>query len=332
MAVDSTAYSTQGPLRRRPILLFLAIAFGFSWSVGLGLALAGGLRSPALSLLLLIYMLGPGIAALVVSRWVDRPDSIPRSLGISQVRPVGRFILLLLGAIVLAVALVLGALAVGSLLGLYHADLTGFSGFRAYLEQVAPAALTRVSIGTVVLLQFLNVGIGAFVNLVPALGEELGWRGWLLPALLPAGVPTAVVVSGALWGLWHAPLILLGYNYPGGPAWLGVLAMICFAVVIGAVLSWLRLRTGSIWPAAIAHGAVNAAAGFPLVFLAFGTTFSPLTTTILGWSGWLLPAALVALLAWRGQFRLDRDRWLAPVQGRPLAGPGAGLRAPRLEP
>ncbi|MEH0111054.1 CPBP family intramembrane glutamic endopeptidase [Tersicoccus sp. MR15.9] len=332
MAVDSTAYSTGGRLRRRPILVFLAIAFGFSWLVGLGLALAGGLRSPALPVLLLVYMLGPAIAALVVSRWVERPDSIPRALGISQVRPVGRFVLLLLGAVVLAVVLVLGALAVGALFGLYHADLTGFSGFRAYLEQVAPTALTRVSLGTVVALQFLNVLIGAFVNIVPSLGEELGWRGWLLPALLPAGVPTAVVVSGALWGLWHAPLILLGYNYPGGPGWLAVIAMICFAVVIGAVLSWIRMRTDSIWPVAAAHGAINAAAGFPLVFLAWGTTFSPLTTTILGWSGWLVPAVLVAVLAWRGQFGVDRQPWLAPVQGRPLAGPGTGLRAPRLDP
>lgn len=326
------AYTTGGVIRRRPILVFLAIAFGFSWLVGLGLAVAGGLRSPALPVLLLVYMLGPGIAALVVSRWVDRPDSIPRALGVSQVRPVGRFVALLLGAVVLAVVLVLGALAVGALFGLYRADLVGFSGFRAYLEQVAPAALSRVSMGTVVLLQFLNVLIGAFVNVIPALGEELGWRGWLFPALLPAGVPTAVVVSGALWGIWQAPLIALGYHYPGGPAWLGMLAVICFAIVIGALLSWLRLRTGSVWPAVLARGAINAAAGLPLVFLAYGTTFTPLTTTILGWSGWLLPAVLIAVLAWRGQFRLDREPWLAPVPGRPSAGPGTGLRAPRLDP
>ncbi len=70
-------------------------------------------------------------------------------------------------------------------------------------------------IGVLVLLQLLALPMAAFINLVPALGEELGWRGWLLPKLMPLGAIPAILTSGVIWGLWHTPLILLGYNYPG---------------------------------------------------------------------------------------------------------------------
>src|SRR5436305_814196 len=58
-----------------------------------------------------------------------------------------------------------------------------------------------------------------------AFGEQWGWRGYLLPRLLPLGQWPALLLSGAIWGLWHAPVILLGYNYPQHPI-LGVLVMV----------------------------------------------------------------------------------------------------------
>jgi membrane protease YdiL (CAAX protease family) len=55
--------------------------------------------------------------------------------------------------------------------------------------------------------------VGAFINVIPAIGEELGWRGWLLPKRMPLGTVPALVLSGIIWGIWHAPLVLL--RYPG---------------------------------------------------------------------------------------------------------------------
>ena len=99
------------------------------------------------------------------------------------------------------------------------------------------------------------------MNVVFCFGEEWGWRGYLLPKLsekLP--VVPLMLVTGVIWGLWHAPITAMGHNYglnyPGFP-WLGIVAMCGFCTVMGTFLSWLTLRTGSCLPAILAHGAVN---------------------------------------------------------------------------
>lgn len=157
-------------------------------------------------------------------------------------------------------------------------------------------------IGTLVAVQLATIPLGALINLLPALGEELGWRGWLLPRLLPLGTVSALLVSGVIWGLWHAPLILLGYNYPEAPGWLGLVCTVVMCILVGAVFGWLRLRSGSVWPAALAHAAFNAAAGSYLLFAAAGERVDTTQATVLGWSGWIVPLALVVVLVATGRF------------------------------
>lgn len=101
--------------------------------------------------------------------------------------------------------------------------------------------------------------------LLPYFGEEFGWRAYLTPKLtelLPE--PLAVLISGIIWGLWHAPLTISGHNfgvdYPLYP-FTGIGYMCLFCVCIGAFLTVLTKRTGSVFPAAIAHGTNNALAG-----------------------------------------------------------------------
>lgn len=294
----------------RPILAFLALAFGLSWLVALPLWLGDGLASPWFGLIALAMMATPAIAALVVVFFLDKPARRAAALGLWPIGRPGRFIGFLALALVVPVALILAALPVGAVLGVYPADFVGFSGFReltnAQLFATGQPPL-QIPIEVLVALQFVNVLIGAFINLIPAMGEELGWRGWLLPKLLPLGVAPAILLSGVIWGLWHAPLILLGYNYPTAPGWLGLLAMCGMCVVIGAVFSWLRIRAGSVWAPALAHGAFNAAAGFSIVFVAAGQVIDTTQATILGWSGWIVPLVLVIVLAVMGKFSPLRD-------------------------
>ena len=108
------------------------------------------------------------------------------------------------------------------------------------------------------------------LNAALALGEETGWRGYLLPALLPLGRLPALLLTGLIWAVWHLPLILLGYEYPGAPRGLALLAFVVFCVGAGALLGWFRLRSNSILPAAVAHGAINAWAGVPTLLAAAG--------------------------------------------------------------
>jgi uncharacterized protein len=125
------------------------------------------------------------------------------------------------------------------------------------------AAVWAFGLGGVELSRFTTpvatfVLLGTLQSTFSATGEELGWRGFLVPALAQRMSFTGTsIVSGAIWAAWHVPLIVgSGYN-AGAPGWYSVL---CFAVmVIGLsfAFAWLRLRSGSVWPAALLHGAHN---------------------------------------------------------------------------
>jgi membrane protease YdiL (CAAX protease family) len=290
----------------RPVIVFLVIAFGLSWLIALPLWMGDGLSNPFSPLVAVAMMATPAIAALIVVFFVERPVNRARALGVWPLKPVGRFLGYLALGLVVPIVLILAALPIGAALGVYPADFTHFSAlqevFDAQMKALGSAAL-EIPIGELVALQFVNVIIGAFLNIIPAAGEEIGWRGWLLPKLMPLGTVPALIVSGVIWGLWHAPLILLGYNYADAPGWIGLLMMVGVCILAGGVFGWLRIRSDSVWPAALAHGSFNAAAGFSLVFAAAGETIDTVHATILGWSGWIVPLVLVAVLVATGQFR-----------------------------
>jgi membrane protease YdiL (CAAX protease family) len=308
----------------RSIVIFVAIAFGLSWLVALPLWLGDGLATPLFPLIAIAIMATPAIAALIVVFFVERPEGRARALGLWPMRPVGRLIGYSLLGIFVPIALVLVALPVGALLGVYPADFVNFSAFDQLLTdqmEAAGAPALPIPVGALVAIQMATVPLAAFINLIPALGEELGWRGWLLPKLLPLGAVPAILISGVIWGLWHAPLILLGYNYPDAPGWLGLLAMVGMCTVFGAIFGWLRIRSESVWPAALAHAAFNGAAGSYLLFAMAGEHIDTTQATVLGWSGWLVPIVLVIILLATGQFR-------RPVATEKPAAPLAPAGAP----
>jgi membrane protease YdiL (CAAX protease family) len=308
VALRDDARPAPGDLRH--VVVFTGLAIALAWLVALPLWTGDGLASPWFPLVAVAVMTTPAVAALVVVLLLERPRHPARVLGLWPLTPVRRLLGYGALALVVPIALVLAALPVGALLGVYPADFTGFSGFRAVLDQQLRAAGVEelpLPIGTLVAVQLATIPLGALINLLPALGEELGWRGWLLPKFLPLGAVPAVLVSGVIWGLWHAPLILLGYNYPDAPGWLGLTCMVAMCVLVGAVFGWLRLRSGSVWPAALAHGAFNAAAGTYLLFAAAGERVDTTQATVLGWSGWIVPLALVVVLVATGRFAPRKD-------------------------
>lgn len=138
-----------------------------------------------------------------------------------------------------------------------------------------------------------------FINMLFAVGEEVGWRGYLTPALTERyGKKKALVLSGCVWGAWHWPLIILsGYEYGtgywGAPV-TGMLCMLLFTTAFGIFLSWLYERSGSVWTCALCHGAANAIAGLPLYFLLADATSYLLGPTFAGLIGGL-PLLLLAV-------------------------------------
>ena len=95
-----------------------------------------------------------------------------------------------------------------------------------------------------------------------AFGEEAGWRGYMMPKLMKLmSKGKAVLVGGIIWGLWHAPLTCIGHNfgtdYPGFP-YVGILKMCILCTLMGMILTFVTVKSGSVWPAAIMHGVHNA--------------------------------------------------------------------------
>lgn len=240
-------------------------------------------------------MFTPTAAAIVVTVGVEKRKV--KELGLIPEKPYGQFVLFLLLALVIMIALPLLALPVGAALGVYHADLTHFSGYAQQLGKTLP-----MDVKTLVIIQLATLPLGAIFNVLVTAGEEIGWRCWLFPKLLPLGPLPAIIISGIIWGLWHAPVVLLGYNYPGVPGGLALLAMCGMCIVYGGVLAWLRMRSQSVWPAALGHGVINAAGGTALLFASAGQPYNPLHASLLGWSGWIIPAIMIAILLVRKQF------------------------------
>lgn len=283
------------------VAVFTILSFGLAWLICLPLWLGRGLAEPSSVFLLPLMMFTPAVAAVVVTFAMRVPARGERAafLGLWPLRPAKRVVwLIVLGWLAPPVIVALGVL-LSAALGFVQLDLA-FSGLAAQLESALPPGTPMPPIALVVGAQIAMIPVGALANSVLAFGEELGWRGWLLPALRPAGTWPALILSGVIWGLWHSPVILLGYNF-GRTDVTGVLFMVGGCVAWGVLLGWLRLRSASLWPAVIAHGALNAAGGLVLLFAATQPDLA--LAGPLGVAGWIVAAVIVAVLALTGQFR-----------------------------
>lgn len=299
------------------VIAFVAIAFGLAWLVALPLWLGDGLAEPMSAVLLPVMMFTPAVATLVVMLALGVPARGQRArfLGLWPLRPAKRVVWLMVLGWLVPPLLVGLSIVVAAALGFVQLDLT-FAAFAAELEKAVPAGTPLPPVGVVVLAQIAIVPVGALFNSIFAFGEEIGWRGWLLPALRPLGTWRALLFSGVIWGLWHSPVILLGYNF-GRTDITGVLFMIGGCVAWGILLGWLRLRSASVWPAVIAHGSLNAAGGLIILFAV--TQPDMALAGPLGVAGWIVLALVIVLLAVTGQFRKQPE--LADAPGRLLSPP-----------
>lgn len=302
-----------------PVALFVALAFGLAWLVALPLWLMD-LESSAAQLVFPItasaMMFTPAIAAVVTMFATRTPRGERlRFLGMWPLRPAKRVVGMMLLALFAPLAVFALATAVAVLFGWVRLDLVHFSGFveantAALPEGVDPGIMPQPGLLIAINLALFPI-LAVIPNSIVGFGEELGWRGWLLPALRPLGLWPSLLLSGAIWGLWHAPLTLLGHNY-GLFDWRGVALMTLNCTISGVVFGWLRLRSGSVWPAAIGHGAFNGTGGMIVWFMAAGQleTFDTALASVAGVAGWIVFAVIIAVLALTGQ--LKREPELAP--------------------
>jgi membrane protease YdiL (CAAX protease family) len=144
----------------------------------------------------------------------------------------------------------------------------------------------------------LTVVVLFLPSLFAALGEEIGWRGLLLPELAKGyDFTRAALISGVIWAIYHYPAILFADYHSDAPLWF-VLPMFTISVVsVSCILAWLRLKSGSVWTAAILHASHNlfVQSVFDPMTLDFGLT--PYLTTEFG-AGLAIAYVLLAFYYW----------------------------------
>lgn len=252
-------------------------------------------------------MYTPTVAAVVAAKLVERQPKVLLDLGIWPVASWPRLLTSIAIAFGVVIAVVLAALVTSAIAGTYVFDLRTFRGAEQYFAaQLAAVGRTTAlpPIAVLVAVDLAALPLNSLIASGLALGEEIGWRGFLYPRLrAKLGDTLAVVVLGIIWGVWHAPLLLLGYNYPSlAPGW-RLVWMSMFCILLTAILAWVRQRSRSVWPAAIGHGTVNAGLGLTALMLGASPELHTAAASLMGWAGWPVGILLAAWLLSRHALR-----------------------------
>ncbi len=239
---------------RKGVFSFLLITFGLTYLLE-GLLILAGFRVTAIpamagQLAIAAFMWIPAIATVITIRFVthQKASTILLRFGPSIKPYLATMALIPLTFVI--TYLITWALGLGS--PDWH--LQGFYSLVATTGADMSTAPNPTML--LILFTFMTVLVSPFFNTLFGLGEEIGWRGFLLPRLMPLGKWKAYAILGVIWGLWHAPLVLVGFNYPGHPL-LGLLLMILLTEAIGLFINELTLRYQSAILAGWVHGVFN---------------------------------------------------------------------------
>lgn len=234
------------------LLIYLALSFALAWAVFFAFILTGHQwdgSNPNLESFAGLGMLAPFMAH-VLTRLITKEgfamtgkDSM--MLGISFKNK--KWFYFLFAMIVPWIYFEIGH----ALNFLIYPEIFDPEGYRQY----------EISKNMLILVPITSILQGTIVSFA-AFGEEGGWRGYMMPKLMNLmGTKKAVLIGGIIWGLWHAPLTCVGHNYgtdyPGFP-YVGILLMCIFCTSLGIALTYVTVKSGSVWPAAIMHTVNNA--------------------------------------------------------------------------
>ena len=148
----------------------------------------------------------------------------------------------------------------------------------------------------------LNLTFALLLGTLVTLGEEYGWRNFMIQKFMRLGRTKALLYSGIIWGLWHAPIIVTGFNYgtdyPFFPI-TGILMMCIFTTLLGIILTWLRYASKSVSPSALGHAVYNNAAG---AFALYYTT-SLFIGSVAGLIAFVIMGIIIMILHMTGELK-----------------------------
>jgi len=198
----------------------------------------------------LLYVTGamwsPGLAALATKRLFGEPISeLPWKWGGARYAWLAYFIPF---AYALPVYLVAWLTPLG---GFLDPEFVGRTAAQFGWPGLSPVLV-------LVLFVLITSTVGLVAKTSRALGEEIGWRGFLVPELNKVvGFTGVSVISGLMWAAYHFPVLLFGDYNKGAPAWVSLTCFTLMVVADSFIMAWLTLRSNSLWPAAICHGSHN---------------------------------------------------------------------------
>lgn len=231
------------------LLIYLAFSFLLAWIPTIIYTSGGGeYESAAMQTILTYSMLCPSIAMLL-TRWITRegfPMKGENSLGLGIILNNKKCIWYMVALFLPVIYRELG-------MGLIYLIAP---------ESFDPAMVAENGIPKSVVWLFPVSAITASgIYSIGALGEEAGWRGYMMPKLEELfGTGKAVLIGGIIWGVWHFPANMAGHNFGTGywgEPWTGFIVFTLFTICMGAILTYLTRKTGSVWPATFMHAVNN---------------------------------------------------------------------------
>ncbi len=187
----------------------------------------------------------------------------------------------------------------------WASGLGGFPNHEFMQHLVVRMGLRTSPVVSAVVYVMLAGSFGMVEGLATALGEEIGWRGFLVPELFRTmGFTSTALISGVVWACWHYPILIWGDYNAGTPSWYGLTCFTVLVVAISVVFAWMRLKSGSLWVGALLHASHN---------LYIQDIFSPLTSNT-GKTAWfmdefgaVLPIVAIgfAIYFWRRRNELE---------------------------
>lgn len=281
-------------------VLFILLTFTISYLAAAAFYWSGASLNGAPGMIFAIsYMFIPLLSAIIASR-VNRTEPLKRRLLISfrlnQWFFIGWALIPAMAFLALGISLLLPGID-------YSPDMTGF--MERFAEMIPPdqmeeakKSLESLPIHPLLLTAVQGIIAGVTINAVAAFGEEAAWRGFLLTSLNGVSFMRAAALIGFIWGIWHAPLILMGHNYPQHPQ-AGIVMMTAWCIALTPIFLYFTLKSGSVITAAVMHGTLNGTAGISLIALKGGTD---LTAGMTGIAGLVTTLLVVAALFFYDKF------------------------------